>query len=254
MNFSGSYIAADDRMSGSFSLHGTSRYVKFKRVPGSEVVAIAAGEEAREPARIRHDYKFGITARASYWAALHVVQDDVYTLNDLTVGTWNFDGTVKWFVMDGFNVFFRYYRGGHDFTDDPSKLAPFSHLNVTSESYLQLDGMEIGVMGYFGNIMMSNSKFNPYMTATIGQTNWALSEAGRGSAVVVDGLYTFEGDDMAVALGLGTEYELSRKIALEFEWLWRYFLTEDETKWPDTKAVWSNTHAWGLSVGLTFGF
>ena len=65
MNFSGSYIAADDRMSGSFSLHGTSRYVKFKRVPGSEVVAIAAGEEAREPARIRHDYKFGITARAS---------------------------------------------------------------------------------------------------------------------------------------------------------------------------------------------
>ena len=44
-HFSGSYIAGDDRVTGTFSLRGNSRFVKFKRVPGSEVVPLAPGQE-----------------------------------------------------------------------------------------------------------------------------------------------------------------------------------------------------------------
>jgi len=82
-HFSGSYIAGDDRITGTFSLRGNSRFVKFNRVPGSEVVVLAPGAEPVEPARIRHDYKFALTARASYWAALHVVKDENYNMNNL---------------------------------------------------------------------------------------------------------------------------------------------------------------------------
>jgi len=254
LHFSGSYIAGDDRVTGTFSLHGVSRFVKFKRKEGTEVGPIAADEEPKEPARIRHDYTFALTGRVNYWTALHVTQDDVYTLNDLTANTLNFDGTFKWFVLDGFNVFFRYFRGGFNYTDNVSKLEQFPDLNVTSDTFMKLDGMEIGVMGYLGNIMARQSKFNPYLTGTIGQVSWELNESGRGSAVLQEGLFPFEGDDLAVSIGIGTDYELSRKATLEFEWLWRYFLTEDETKWLDTETLWSNTHAWGLSAGLTYGF
>lgn len=254
LHFSGSYIAGDDRVTGTFSLHGNSRFVKFKRKPGSEVVPIAAGEEPSEPARIRHDYTFALTGRVNFWTALHVTQDDVYTLNDLTVGEFNYDGAFKWFVLDGFNIFFRYFRGGFGYTDDPSKLELFPGQAISSDTTMKLDGMEIGVMGYLGNIMMRDSRFDPYLTGALGQVSWALNESGRGSAVVQEGLFPFEGDDISVAFGIGTEYELGRKMTLEFEWLWRYFLTEDEEKWPDTETLWSNTHAWGLSAGLTYGF
>ncbi len=254
LNFSGSYVAGDDRVTGTFSLHGTSRFVKFKRVPGSEVDAMATTEEPKEPARIRHDYRFGITARVNYWAALHVVQAETYTLNDITSGAAGFDGTFKFFVMDGFNIFFRYYRGGLGYTDDPLRLEEFAGLNISADSYLALDGMEFGIMGYLGNTIMPNSNFNPYLTATIGQVSWTLHENERGSAVAKEGLYFLEGEDIAVAFGIGTEYELSQNIALEFEWLWRFFMTEDDTRWPETETLWSNTHAWGLSAGLTFGF
>jgi opacity protein-like surface antigen len=67
-------------------------------------------------------------------------------------------------------------------------------------------------------------------------------------------LNPFEGDDLAFAFGAGTEYELSSSLTLEFEWLWRYFMTEDEKLWPDVDGMWSNTHAWSLSAGVTYGF
>ncbi len=254
LNFSGSYVAGDDRVTGTFSLHGSSRFVKFKRVPGSEVVAMADGQEPPEPARIRHDYNFAVDARFSYWTALYVIKDDVYNLNSMTVSTPNYDAAFKWFVMDGFNIFFRYYRGGMDYTDDATKLGQYPDLNVTGDSYLKLDGMEIGISGYLGNIMMPNSKFNPYLTGAVGQASWALHENGRGSAIVTPGLHPLEGDDLAFSFGAGTEYELGRKLMLELEWAWRYFLTEDELKWEDVDGLWSNTHAWALSIGLNYGF
>jgi opacity protein-like surface antigen len=253
-HFSGSYIAGDDRITGSFSLRGNSRYVKFIRVPGSEVVTLAPGQEPVEPARIRHDYHFALTARASYWADVHVVKDENYNMNNLTVGDWSFDGTFKWFVMDGFNVFVRGYRGSQKTTSDQSKLDRYNDIGMVSESTWKLDGIEFGLMGYLGNIMMRNSRFNPYLTAAGGIVQWELTQGARGTEVIELDQVPFEGKDTAVAFGFGTEYEISKHFALEFEWLWRYFLTGDEEKWPDPDNTFGNTHAWSLSAGLTFGF
>jgi len=253
-HFSGSYIAGDDRITGTFSLRGNSRFVKFSRVPGSEVVTLAPGAEPVEKARIRHDYKMALTARASYWAALHVVKDETYNINTLTVGDWSFDGTLRFFLMDGFNIFLRGYRGSQKTTSDQSKLNPYNDIGLVSQSTWKLDGIEFGIMGYLGNVMMRNSKFNPYLTAAAGIVQWELTEGARGTEVIELDQQPFKGEDPAVALGLGTEYEINKHFALELEWLWRYFMTGDDTKWPDPDNTFSNTHAWSLSFGLTYGF
>lgn len=254
-HFSGSYIAGDDRITGTFSLRGNSRFVKFSRVPGSEVVAVAAaGAEPAAPARIRHDYKFALTARASFWAALHVVKDDSYKINNLTVDDWSFDGTLRWYAGDGFNIFFRGYRGSQITSSDPVRLEQYTDIGLKSQSTWKLDGFEFGIMGYLGNVMMRNSKFNPYLTAAVGQVQWELTEAARGTEVIILEQSPLKGEDTSVAIGFGTEYELSKKFCLEFEWLWRYFMTEDADKWPDTENTWSNTHAWAFSLGVTYGF
>lgn len=251
-HFSGSYIAGDDRVTGTLSLRGNSRFIKFQRVPGSETVALAPGEEPVEPARIRHDYNFAFTARASYWADLHVVKDENYKMNNLTVGDWSFDGTLRYYLMDGFNVFVRGYRGTQRTGSDQSKLDQITEVNLVSQSTWKLDGVEFGIMGYLGNIMMRNSKFNPYLTAAGGIVQWEVTYLKRGSEVLALENVPFKGEDPAVAIGFGTEYELSPSIALEFEWLWRYFMTADDTKWPTD--TFSNTHAWALSFGATIGF
>jgi opacity protein-like surface antigen len=253
-HFSGSYVAGDDRITGTFSLRGNSRFVKFSRVPGSEVVALAPGAEPVEAARIRHDYKMAITARASYWAALHVVKDETYNINTLTVGDWSFDGTLRFYIMDGFNIFVRGYRGSQKTTSDQSKLDPYNDIGLVSQSTWKLDGIEFGIMGYLGNVMMRNSKFNPYLTAAGGVVKWELTQGARGTEVIELDQEPFKGEDPSVALGLGTEYEISKNFALEFEWLWRYFMTGDDTKWPDPDNTFSNTHAWSLSLGVTYGF
>ena len=253
-HFSGSYIAGDDRITGSFSLRGNSRFVKFQRVPGSEVVVLAPGAEPVEAARIRHDFHFALTARAAYWADVHVVKDENYNMNNLTVGDWSFDGTFKWFVMDGFNIFVRGYRGSQKTTSDQSKLERYNDIGMVSESTWKLDGIEFGMMGYLGNIMMRNSRFNPYLTAAAGIVQWELTEGARGTKVIELDQVPFKGEDTAVAFGFGTEYAISKHFALEFEWLWRYFLTGDEDKWPDPDNTFTNTHAWSLAGGLTIGF
>jgi opacity protein-like surface antigen len=253
-HFTGSYIAGDDRVTGTFSLRGNSRFVKFQRVPGSEAVALAPGQQPPKPKRIRHDYKLALSARYSYWAALHVVKDDVYNLNTLTTGKSNYDAALNWFIGDEFNVFFRAYRGGQGTTDNAEKLAPYANMGISTDSYLQLDGMEIGIKGYLGSAMARNSKFNPYLTATAGKSDWAYYRNERGSTVMEIDQNKLEGKSTAFAFGIGTEYELSKSFALDFEWAWRYFLTSDEGKWPDPDTTWSNTHAWTLSVGLMWGF
>jgi len=253
-HFTGSYIAGDDRVTGTFSLRGNSRFVKFKRVPGSEVVPLAPGQAPPEPKRIRHDYHFALEGRGGWWAALHVVKDENYNINTLTKGDWAFDASLNWFAMDEFNLFVRGYRGGQKFTDNPEKLARYEEIGLNGGSYLKLDGVELGVKGYLGSVMMRHSRFNPYLTATGGIVQWELTEGGRGSEVIVLDREAFTGNAAAFSFGLGTEYELSRSLALQFEWAWRFFLTGDDTKWTDPDNTWSNTHAWALSFGLLWGF
>ena len=35
--------------------------------------------------------------------------------------------------------------------------------------------------------------------------------------------------------GMGTEYALGEKLALDFEWAWRFFLTRDTKTWRDSE-------------------
>lgn len=255
-NFSGSYIAADDRVTGSFSMRGASRFVKFRRAPGSQLPAVGTttSEGIQEPARIRHNYKFAVTGRISNWATLHVVKDEVPTINTLTTSAGGMDGTLRYNVLDGFSIFLRGFRGGQNFAQSEEVLAQIDQVSLSSETYLKLDGFELGVMGYLGNLLMRNSKFNPYLTATVGQVSWALSGNGRGSDALVLERQPLQGDDLCAAGGIGTEYQISEKICLEAEWLWRYFMTKDTDFWPDVDNTWTNTHAWSLSLGVTYGF
>ena len=42
-HFTGTYVAAEDRVSGSFSQRGTSRFVKFRRDPATVTLGFDAG-------------------------------------------------------------------------------------------------------------------------------------------------------------------------------------------------------------------
>jgi len=88
----------------------------------------------------------------------------------------------------------------------------------------------------------------------LGRTQWEVTSGDRGTDVLELDLNLLEGTDWSFFFGLGTEYALNERLALEFELLWRYFQTQDDTLWEDTDAQWSNTHVWALSAGLTFGF
>jgi len=253
-NFTGTYIAADDRVSGSFSQRGVSRFVKFRRDPDSVVLGVGPDGKPKMPARDRHPYKLALTGRLSYWAALHLVKDEVYNINNMTKGELNYDLALKWHAMDQFALFARYYRGGLGFTDDAAKLAPFEGFGLNSESYLKLDGFEFGFNGYLGNAITPNGNWNPYLTMAVGRSTWELNESGRGSSVIEINRQPVKDKGLSFAAGLGTEYMFSDNIALELELVWRYFKTKDEAKWPDADTVWNNTHAWAWSAGLTWGF
>lgn len=253
-NFSGSYVAAHDRVTGTFSLRGNSRFVKFERSQdGSDRGPVAAPGPAA-PANVRHSRKLALTGRLSWWPSLHVVKDENYNLNDMTAASGSYDLALKWFAADEFCLFARYYRGGQTATSDPEKISRYEDIGYSSDSYLRLDGWEIGMTGYLGDVMMRGSRFNPYLTAAFGSVDWEQTVSGRGSDVIVMERSPLEGTDLSVLFGIGTEYKLSEGFALEFEWAWRYFTTEDTNRWPDPDNTWSNTHAWTLSLGLTWGF
>ncbi len=252
-HFSGIYLAGDDRIAGTISQRGSSVMIKFKRDPDSILLDLTdANGEPIIPARIRHPYRFAVTGRYSLWPALHVVKDETYNINTLTSRTGNFDGTLKYFVLDQFNIFFRGIRGGLEFTED-DRIDTFQEYGLSSESYLKLDTYEFGVMGYLGKLLFGSSKFNPYLTGAIGKTSWELNKGARDSDIVEILFSPVEGTDWAFAAGLGTEYEIGGSFCVEAEFLWRFFATQDEEIWANTDDLWSNTHAWSLSLGLTWG-
>ncbi len=253
-HFTGTYIAADDRVSGSFSQRGSSRFVKFRRDPSTVILGLTKDGEIIEPARIRHQHHFAVTGRLSYWASMHMVKDEQYTINNLTTSSLNFDGALRWQAMDEFAMYARYYRGNQGFSDDDSKIAPFAGFGLTTDSNMKLDGWEIGVTGYLGNTISEDSRFNPYMTAALGKVSWEVTTGDRGTDLVEIDEDPLEGKDLSFGVGIGTEYELSTSFNLEFEWMWRYFMTEDETVWVNTDEDWGNTHTWALSAGLTYLF
>ncbi len=253
-HFTGTYVAADDRVSGSFSQRGVSRFVKFQRDPTTIMLGTTSDGQIIEPARVRHQHKLGITGRLSYWPALHMVKDETYNLNSITTSQLNYDGAIRFWIMDSFSIFVRGFRGGLRFTDDAGKLAQFEEIGLTSESTLKLDGWEFGVTGYLGNSISEDSHFNPFMSFVAGETSWEVNAGARGTDILEIDDQPLKGKDLGFGLGLGTEYELSTSFNLEFEWMWRYFKTKDEMIWKNSDEYWGNTHAWALSLGVTYMF
>jgi opacity protein-like surface antigen len=263
--FSGSYVAGDDRVTGTFSMQGASRFVKFTRVGTPAADAAIAGAPAGTAATVaapadttgrpaKHPYRLAVTGRVAWWASLHSVKDENYTMNSLTASAPAFDGAVKYFLMDGFSVYLRGVRGGQNMTDDPSKLAAYAENGLTADSYLSLDGIEFGVAGYLGNKMMPDSKFNPYISGGMGRYDWAMTTAGRGTDPVTIEQAPLEATDFGGWFGLGTEYALNDHMALDFEWAWRFYFPSDTDTWRESEDLWGNTMVWGLSAGLTYGF
>lgn len=282
VNFSGSYVAGDDRVTGTFSLQGSSRFVKFKRVGAAAATADGTGaakttdakttdaktadaktadadrgpnDTAKIPeVRTKHPYHVAFTGRFGWWSSLHSIKDENYTMNNLTAAAPAFDGAVKWFVLDGFSVFARGVRAGQNITDDTARLAAFADNGLTADSYIKLDGVEIGVAAYVGKKLMPQSHLNPYFTMGAGRYQWALTTGHRGTTPVSIEQAPVKGTDLGGWFGIGTEYAMGSRMALDLDFAWRFFLTRDTAKWRDSEDVWGNTLAWAMSAGVTYGF
>lgn len=264
LDFKGTYVAGEDRLSGTFSMQGNGRTVAFKRVntPASVVAAKGAGtpigaaavDTTKAAPRTKHPYRLAVTGRLGWWASLHSVKDETYTINNLTAAAPAFDGAVKLFPLDGLAVFVRGVRAGQNITDDAAAVAPFAGNGLTTDSYLSLDGVEFGFAGYLGRKLMPKSHFDPYLTGGAGRYNWAMTRGGRGTASVAIEQTPVEGTDLGGWFGAGTEYALGKKMALDFECSWRFFLTRDTKAWRGSENIWGNSLAWAMSAGLTYGF
>ncbi len=273
VNFSGTYVAGDDRISGTFAKQGSSRFVKFRRVgapatpaptaaaagadgksAAAGATAAAAADTSRPAVRTKHPYRLALTGRAAWWVSLHSVKDEHYSINNLTAAAPAFDGAVKWYPLDGLAVFVRGVRGGQAMSEDPILTAPYAVNGLGSDSYLVLDGFELGLNAYLGAKLMPKSRFNPYVTGGAGRYGWTMTTAGRGTAPMTIEQRALEATDMGGWFGMGTEYALARKLALEVEWAWRFYLTRDTKYWRDSEDIWGNSLAFALSAGLTYGF
>ncbi|MFO7654668.1 MAG: hypothetical protein R6X25_12725 [Candidatus Krumholzibacteriia bacterium] len=253
-SFYGNYLSDDDVIRGTFSIAGRSspltRFERTSPIPDS----LRPAEDAEvKRGRQRHFGMFGLSGRAAYFQPVHILKDNDRNLNDLTTADFGWDAGLRWFVLDGFALFGRYFSGSMGFDTEESRLAPFGNIGLTADSVLDLTGYEGGIHISMGNLLVPESRFNPYATAVVGQVDWSVGESGRGSAPLVIDDVPLEGTDWHVGLGLGTEFALSRHLLLEFEWLWRFMLTEDEELF-DPDEYWTNTQFWQLSAGLVLTF
>ncbi|MBK8165663.1 MAG: hypothetical protein IPK64_06775 [bacterium] len=268
--FSGTYVAGDDRVRGTYSWQGSKQSVEFKRVgaaegsdlagdgaPGGGALSDGATADVDTLATagiVKHPYRLAVTGRAAWWASLHSVKVEQYSINNLTAAAPAFDGAIKWFLMDGLALFARGVRGGQAMTQEPPLIAQYEANGLGPDSYLVLDGIEFGLNAYLGSKIMPNSRFNPYLTGGVGRYDWSMTTAGRGTAPLTIERKALEGTDLGGWFGMGTEYALGQKLALEVEWAWRFYLTRDTNYWTGSEDVWGNSLAFALSAGLTYGF
>ena len=252
-SFWGNYDEKTDRISGTFSFGGRSLpMTRFER-HGGPVIAVT--DEEAEPERPRkHQHRLALSARAAYWKPVHVIEDDHRNINDVTSGNLSYDLSLRWYAMDALAFWGRYYVGGLSFDSQSSWINQFDYLGLNTDSFLEMNGWEAGLNAYFGQAMIPNSRFNPYVTFSAGQVYWkVLEHTGHADLIAIDDV-PLESTSTQVGFGLGSEYAFTSRWALEFEWAWKYAMTEDKTKWPNSDEEWTNTNYWTLAIGAIFAF
>jgi len=262
-SFWGRYDEENDRVRGSMSIGGRSQPLTFDRTsPGPESL-LDDFETEREPLPVKHPSKLAATARLSYWQPLYVLKEKVRNINDITTAQVGFDLGVRYHIIDYLAVHARYVRGGLGFDTNEKNLGLFDpdgpqggglSAPITADSELTMDGFEFVVIGYLGQSIFPESRFNPYVHFVAGRTDWELTSGGRGTDPIQISEEPVEGTDWTFGGGLGTEYAINDRFGLELEWLWAYTLTEDETVWSDVAEQWTNQHVFRFSLGAIVWF
>ncbi len=263
-SFWGRWDEQRDRVRGSMSIGGRSQALAFDRIsPGPESLLDDFATRRRQLVR-KHAYDFGASLRVARWVPLYVLKEKVRNINDITSATFAFDAGLRFHLLDYLAVQARVVRGGLGFDTNAQNLGLFDPLDgsqgsgftqaLTTASHLKLDGYELSLLAFLGQSLLPQSKFNPYLIAVAGRTDWELTEDGRGSRRIEIFEVPLEGSDWTFGGGLGTEYSLSPRLSLEFEWVWAYTLTEDATKWSNVTQHWTNQHVLRFSLGGIFYF
>jgi len=263
-SFWGRYDSEKDRLRGSMSIGGRSQPLVFERVSaGPESLDDEFGDE-KPPLPIKHFHKFAVSGRLAYWQPLYMVKENIRNINDITTGGTGFDIGARWHLIDYLAMGLRYSRGGLNFDTNETNLGLFDPVTgdqgdglshaLNTDSTMPMDSIEFTITGYLGPKLTPNSKFNPYIVGLAGKTTWEVNVSGRGSEVI--GIYgePLEGSTWTFGAGLGTEYAFNHRWGLEFDWIWTYSLTEDETKWEDVTYQWTNQHVFRFSLGACVWF
>lgn len=250
--FTGNYQSWTDAIRGVLMVSDLNMPLMLARVVPPAAEGPLAGEAPpEEPARIRHTTRFAATGHASYWHPIYVLKDDKRNINDITSSSFGWQAGAQWYVLDGLALCARYAQGGLGFDSNEKNLDLFGY---TGDEFMDIKGPEVALKAYLGNQLMRDSRLNPYLTFVGGRYDWSVGSDGRGSEPVAIQEEPLEGTNYGFGAGVGTEYAFNGRLALELEWLWRYFMTEDEEKWANVDELWTNTHAWALSLGLVVGF
>lgn len=238
--------------------------------PATEEALAAAADEAEAAVEVeekerRHPGFLAVALGAEHMVPINILKEEIYDMNDLTGASMAFGGGLRIYVLDMLAVHLNVRRGGTSFVDDkPEEMALIDEKLdgvglFTPDSYLKLDGGSVGVVTYLGDAMMPESRFNPFVSANVLYYDWAVTTNGRDSAVLTYQDEPIEGADFGVGIGFGTEYGLNDSMLLELGLVWNYLLTGDEIVFdgfqaPNDSFYWTNTHWWGLSANLVFGF
>jgi hypothetical protein len=263
-SFWGRYDDDRDRVRGSLSIGGRSQAISFDRTsPGPESL-IDDLRTVRRPLPRKHETKFAATARGANWTPLYVMKENVRNINDITTRSFALDAGLRYYLLDYLALQGRVLRGGLGFDTNERNLGLFDPVDgpqgeglsapLTTDSYLKLDGYEFSIVAYLGQSIMPESKFNPYLIGVIGRTTWAVTDDGRDGNVMQIFEVPLEGTDWTFGGGLGTEYAISSRVGLEFEWVWAYTNTEDELKWSDVTYQWTRQHGFRFSLGAILWF